>query len=130
MDSLVGEILHIPERFTVLVVIENEGINELGEVLRDKGYFVVQESKKKLILDNTFIKNIDIIILKGKNFLLSSNNIANKEKGFVDLYYAVTRLDYNISIPELSRIHESMHSNNMITKYRMKQSSKDRGIIT
>lgn len=39
---------HIPERFTVLVVIENEGINELGEVLRDKGYFVVQESKKNL----------------------------------------------------------------------------------
>ena len=130
LDALVGEILHVPEQFTVLLVIEEAGMLELREVLSDKGYFVIQENEKKLIQQNVFKSKIDIVILKGKNFELASDRIAIKEKGFVDLYFAATRLDYEISIPELSRIYENMQRNETFTTYKMKQSAKDRGLIT
>ena len=130
LDALVGEILHIPEQFTVLLVIEEAGMLELQEVLNDKGYFVIQENEKKYIQQNLFRNKIDIVILKGKNFELASDRIAIKEKGFVDLYFAVTRLDYEISIPELSRIYENMQRNETFTTYKMKQSAKDRSLIT
>lgn len=130
LDSLVGEILHVPEQFTVLLVIEEAGMSELQEVLSDKGYFVIQENEKKIIQQSTFKSKIDIVILKGKNFELASDRIAIKEKGFIDLYFVATRLDYEISIPELSRIYENMKRNKTFTTYKMKQSAKDRGLIT
>lgn len=130
LDSLAGEILHVPEQFTVLLVIEEAGMLELREVLSDKGYFVIHENEKKIIHQNVFKNKIDIVILKGKNFELSSDRIAIKEKGFIDLYFAVTRLDYEISIPELSRIYENMKRNETFTIYKMKQAAKDRGVIT
>lgn len=130
LDALVGEILHVPEQFTVLLVIEEAGMLELREVLSEKGYFVIQENEKKLIQQNVFKSKIDIVILKGKNFELASDRIAIKEKGFVDLYFAATRLDYEISIHELSRIYGNMQRNETFTAYKMKQSAKDRGVIT
>lgn len=130
LDALVGEILHVPEQFMVLLVIEEAGMVELREVLSDKGYFVIQENEKNLIQQSVFKSKIDIVILKGKNFELASDRIAIKEKGFVDLYFAATRLDYGVSIPELSRIYENMQRNETFTIYKMKQSAKDRGLIT
>lgn len=130
LDSLVGEVLHVPEQYTVLIVVEEVGIDKIREALSDQGYFAVGEKDHKELGKIAMIKKIDVIILKGKNFDLASNRIAKKEKGFVDLYFAVTRLDYEVSIQELSRIYENMQRNKTITKYKMKESAKDRGIST
>ncbi|MDD2401878.1 MAG: hypothetical protein PHD60_06730 [Clostridia bacterium] len=130
LDALVGEILHVPEQFVILLVIEEAGMEELREVLNDKGYFVIQEKERNLIKQNIFKSKIDIVILKGKNFELAFDGIAIKEKGFVDLYFAVTRLNYGISIPEITRIYKSMQRNETFTIYKMKQSAKDRGLVT
>jgi len=46
------------------------------------------------------------------------------------LYYAVTRMEYGISIPELSRIYRNMKRNNSIAITKIKKSAKDRGIST
>ncbi|KJS86993.1 MAG: hypothetical protein JM58_05640 [Peptococcaceae bacterium BICA1-8] len=130
LDSLIGEILHIPEKYPVLLVIENEGIKEIQEVLNEKGFIVLTEKERKIIEKTTIKNKIDIIILKGKDFSLSDEHIAQKEKGFVDLYYAVTRMDYGISIPELSRIYQSMQRNNSIAITKLKNAARDRGIST
>lgn len=130
LDSLVGEILHVPEQFTVLLVIEEDGIEEMREILSNQGYFVILENEKNWFHQNSYKSKIDIVILKGKNLELEAEGIAVKEKGFVDLYYAITRLNYEISIPELSRIYENMQRNETFTAYKMKQSAKDRGLST
>ncbi len=130
LDSLIGEILHIPEQYPVILIVEEKGIDEIKEALNNKKVFTISENDKKLI-DNSIIKNkIEVIILRGKDFSLASEYIAHKEKGFVDLYYAITRLEYIFSIPELSRIYESMERNKSIIITSMKKSAKDRGIVT
>lgn len=130
LDSLVGEILHIPEKYPVLLVVEEAGIKEIQEALSEKEFFVLTEKDRNIIEKSTIKNKIDVIILKGKDFTVSVDNIAQKEKGFVDLYYAVTRMEYGISIPELSRIYQSMQRNNSIAATRIKNAARDRRIST
>jgi hypothetical protein len=60
---------------------------------------------------------------------LSHENIAIKEKAFVDLYYAVTRVNYGISIQELSRIYENLNRNKMISIAKIKDAAKVVGVV-
>jgi len=130
LDALVGEILHIPEQYPTILVVEQAGIYEIKEALNSKNFFVISEKEKKLFF-NDFIKNkVDVIILNGKDFSLVYEAIADKEKAFIDLYYAITRFEYGFSIPELSRIYESMERNKSITTIKMKKSAKDMGIAS
>ena len=128
LDSLIGEILHMPENYPVLIVIEESGIKEMQAVLNEKDMFVLTE-KDRAILETTILRNkVDVILLSGKDFSLETDNISQKEKGFIDLYYAVTRMEYGVSVPELSRIYQNLQRNNSITMAKMKAASKDRGI--
>lgn len=130
LDSLIGEILHVPEAYPVLLVVEEAGIKEVQDALSEKGLIVFTE-KEKGIIEKSVIKNkIDAIIFKGKKFSLSTGHIAQKEKGFVDLYYATTRMEYGISIPELSRIYQSLIRNRSLARAKLKDAARDRGIIT
>jgi len=130
LDSLIGEMLHMPEKYPVLLVIEEAGITEIQDILSEKELIVLTE-KDRNIIEKTTIKNkIDVIILKGKDFSLSVEHVAQKEKGFVDLYYAVTRMEYGVSIPELSRIYQSLHRNNSLAITKIKNAARDRGIST
>ena len=130
LDSLIGEILHIPEKYPVLLTTEEVEIKEIQEILSEKELIVFTE-KDRNIIEKTTIKNkIDVIILKGKDFSLSVEHIAQKEKGFVDLYYAVTRMEYGVSIPELSRIYQSLQRNNSLAMTKIKNAARDRGIST
>jgi hypothetical protein len=130
LDALVGKLLHMPEEFPVLLVVEESGLRAIQEELSEKSYIVLLE-KDKDIVDRPFLKNkVDVIILKGNDFSLSHDYIAQKEKGFVDLYYAVTRMDYGLSIPELSRTYQNLQRNESIATSKMKSAAKDRGIYT
>jgi hypothetical protein len=130
LDSLIGEILHMPEKYPTLLVVEAAGIKEIQEILSEKGFIVLTERERNIIEKTTVKNKIDIILLKGKDFSLSVDHVAQKEKGFVDLYYAVTRMEYGISIPELSRIYQSMKRNSSIAITKIKNSAKDIGIYT
>lgn len=130
MDALVGEIHHIPEQFPTLMVVEKKGLDEIKEALNKKGYFVLSEQEEHYLQNETLGNKVQVILLKGKDFSFAIDNIANKEKAFVDLYYAVTRLGYALSVPELLRIFESMQRNKSIATLVMKKAAKDRGIAT
>lgn len=128
MDSLVGEILHMPENYPVLVVIEESGMKEIQEVLNESDMIALTEKDRDL-LEKTILRNkVDVILLKGKDFSLATDNVSQKEKGFVDLYYAVTRMEYGVSVPELSRIYQSLQRNKSISMAKIKAAAKDRGI--
>ena len=128
IDGLAGELLHMPENFPTILVAESGGITQLLDVFSERGFLIVEEKNKEIIRNYYVHRNIDIILLKGKNFSLSTDNIADKEKSFVDLYYAVTRLEYPLSIQELGKIYESLKRKKQITNYRLKIAAKDRGI--
>jgi hypothetical protein len=69
------------------------------------------------------------MLLYGKNYVsLSSEGIAYPEKGFVDLYYAATRMKYPISPQELSRIFDSLVGDRDFSRIRMLDAAKDTGI--
>jgi hypothetical protein len=124
----VGEILHMPENYPVLIIVEESGMKEIQEILNEKEWIVFTE-KDRNIIDKLILTNrIDVILLKGKDFTFSVDNISQKEKGFVDLYYAVTRMEYGVSIPELSQIFQNLQRNNAIVKSKMKNAARDRGI--
>ncbi|MBM7560937.1 DUF6577 family protein [Fusibacter tunisiensis] len=128
LDVLVGEVLHIPEQYPVLVVVEENETKAVKKLLDEQGWFALTEKDKNHIIDPVIKSKIDVIILSGKNFDLAYENLALKEKGFIDLYFAVTKLDYLLSINELSRIYESLIRNNSIVMSKMNVSAKDRKI--
>lgn len=66
---------------------------------------IVLTEKGHEILQKTILKNkVDVILLKRRNFFLAIDYISHNEKGFVDLYYAITRMEYGVSVQDLSRI--------------------------
>lgn len=130
LDSLIGELLHIPEQYPVILIVENDWVEDIKEILSNNNLFIVSEKDKRLLDDESIRKKIDVIILRGKDFSLALDNIADKEKGFVDLYFVVTRFEYGISIPELSRIYESMTRNHSFAMNKMIKAAKERGINT
>jgi len=129
LDALVGEVLHVPEQYPVILVIEEEGINDISDVLNAKDFLAVKAREKELLSNLSLKAKVDVILFQCKDFTLSNEGIAIKEKAFVDLYYAVTRLDYGISIQELSRIYENLNRNKMISMAKIKNASKDIGVM-
>lgn len=128
LDVLTGEMLHVPEQFPVLLVAEEIAFDDLTEAFSNKGYLVLTEKNRAALKDKTIRKKADVFMIRGKDFSLAINGMAIKEKGFVDLYYAVTRFEYIVSVPELSRIYKSMMRNEAATVFKMKKAAKDRGI--
>jgi len=130
LDSLIGELLHVPEKYPVLLVLEESGVNEIQEALSNMDFIVFTEKERSIAKKAKILNKTDVYILKGKTFTLSVDHIAQKEKGFVDLYYAVTRMEYGISVPELSRIFQNLQRNQALAALKMKHSARDRGIAT
>jgi len=130
LDSLIGEMLHIPEQYPVLLVVEQEGINEIQHILSEKDLLVLTERDRSIIGESPVREKIDVFILKGKDFSLSTDYIAQKEKGFVDLYYAVTRMEYGISVSEMYRIYQNLLRNFTLAPFKIKAAAKERGITT
>ena len=128
IDALIGELLHIPETYPIIVIVEEGGIIEIKEYLEDENYSVLIEQNKAIMKEQFLKKHTDVIILSGKKFDLSYEGVANKEKAFVDLYYAVTRLDYSFSLQELYRVYESMTRKKNITNTEFIKASIDRKI--
>lgn len=128
IDSLIGEVLHVPESYPVLVVMEEAGMKEIQETLGARDLIVITEKDRIFTKDSFLGKKVDAYLISGRDFSLASDSIALKEKGFVDLYYAVTRMDYIVSVPELSRIYQSLLRNQTIAMARFKTAAKDRGV--
>ena len=128
LDALVGEVLHVPEQYPVILGIEQGGINETNEVLNAKEFLVVKSDEKEVLSNQALRSKVDVILIPSRNFTLSCENIAIKEKAFVDLYYAVTRLYYGISIQELSRIYENLNRNKMISIAKIRDAAKEMGV--
>ncbi|NLD05940.1 MAG: hypothetical protein GX672_08655 [Synergistaceae bacterium] len=129
IDALIGKMQHIPEQYPVVMVVEQKSSSVIREGLITKSKVVISKEDVKNINRNLSMVNVDVILLSGKNFsVLSSEGMAFPEKGFVDLYYVVTRIKYPMSMQELSRTYESLTRHKSFSQIRILDAAKDTGI--
>jgi hypothetical protein len=130
IDILSGDLLHLPERFPVIIVMEASGFNEIQEELIRSEFTVMTVKDYQSNFDRQFVSNFDVILMRGRNFQLASNGIAVKEKAFLDLYYAVTRMNYVYSIEELNRTFDTLTRKEAISPFRIRAAAVDLSIGT
>lgn len=65
---------------------------------------------KKMYEDAMFSgsHNMQVILYTTEDFQYSSEGLASIEKAFVDLYFAITRNGYPLSLQELVRIYQNL----------------------
>lgn len=109
LDVLQRFMQHVPESYPNLLFIQKGTAEEILPVLRDRGYSIIPGAKTSELLELIPESSTGrIIYYETENFGDSKNEIATIEKAFVDLYYAVTRDGYPLSLQELVRIYENM----------------------
>jgi len=129
IDALIGKMQHVPEQYPVIMVVEKKSMPQIREELITDSRIVVSIDNAKMLNKNLSVDKVNVMLLYGKNYVsLSSEGIAYPEKGFVDLYYAVTRMKYSISPQELSRIFDSLVEGRDFSRIRMLDAAKDTGI--
>ena len=128
LDGLSEDLLHFPENFPVIAVTEKAGLLELQEELINNQLTVMTQKNYSSKFDRIFSNNFDVILLQGKNFELAKQGIAVKEKAFIDLYYAVTRMNYAFSVQELERTFDTLIRKKAIMSFRIKEAAKDLSI--
>ena len=129
IDALIGKMQHVPEQYPIIMIIEQKSLSLIRQELVTSSRIVVSKDDAKTLNRNIFIDDVNVILLYGRNFLeLSSQGIAFPEKGFVDLYYAVTRMKYPMSLQELSRTYENLTRHKTFSQIRMSDAAKDVGI--
>ena len=80
------------------------------------------ESEVDMLADEKTRGLIKIVILTSNDFALQKGHFAVVEKAFVDLYYAITRLEYPLPIEELPHLLSLFNMN----AFRFKKATKDR----
>lgn len=128
LDGLLEDLLHLPENFPVIAVTETAGLRALQEELIGNQWTVMTQTDYSDKFDRLFSNNFDVILLQGKNFELAKKGIAIKEKAFIDVYYAVTRMNYAFSVQELERTFDTLIRKKIIMPYRLKEAAKDLSI--
>lgn len=121
LDILSVFMEHIPESFPVLLFGDKYSIDEIYQVLRANNIDIITDVNKKNYLQIRQLSSVkEIALLKSTTeFSYSKNGIASFEKAFVDIYYAVTRNNYPLSIQELARIFINMKRRIMLNSSRI-----------
>jgi len=110
LDILSVFMEHIPERFPVILFVERNNINEIVDLLIENGIDTLTNLKGDTlsILRQLYSTKEIVLVYKTNEFKYSNKGRASIEKAFVDMYYAVTRKGYPLSIQELARIYLNM----------------------
>ena len=89
LDILAKYMLHIPEQYPVIAFIEKAAKEEIYAMFSG-GH------------------NMQVILYTTEDFQYSSEGLASIEKAFIDLYFAITRNGYPLSLQELVRIYQNL----------------------
>ncbi len=110
LDILSIFMLHVPEKYPVLVFVDKYSVSDIIEHLRASKINAIDYSKVRRYPEISDLVLIGDIVLLGitREFSYAENGIATFEKAFVDLYYEVTRKKYPLSLQELVRIYSNL----------------------
>lgn len=122
LDILSKYMQHVPEQYPVIVFVEKEAKEEIHDNLSFKGIDVVEPTQIKKMYEDAIYSgnnNIQVILYPTGNFSYSEDGLATIEKAFIDLFFAVSRNGYPLSLQELVRIYQNLSRLGNIDKKKM-----------
>lgn len=111
LDILAKYMQHVPEQYPVIVFIEKEAKKEIYDSLMFKGIAVLEPLQLKKMYENSIFSgnnSMQVVLYATDNFTYSEEGLATVEKAFVDLYFAISRNNYPLSLQELVRIYQNL----------------------
>ena len=110
IDVVVNFMQHIPEEYPIMLFVEKSSEMDVIKMLKENKVTMVKANAVKELDDNYVytIMRPKVIIYLTDNFNYADNNIAFIEKAFIDLFYAITRNYYPMSLQELGRTYSNM----------------------
>lgn len=121
IDIVLKFMQHIPEEYPVMLFVKKNTEEEIIRLLKENEIIAIKANMMKN-LDSNYINSImrpNVIIYITDNFSYSENNVALTEKAFIDLFYAITRNAYPMSLQELGRTYSNMIRLGAIDKQKM-----------
>lgn len=121
IDVVLKFMQHVPEEYPIMLFAEKTSEAEVIRLLKENDITTIKANSVK-DLDNNYIYSImrpNVIIYLTDNFDYSENNVAFTEKAFIDLFYAITRNAYPVSLQELGRTYSNMIRLGAIDKQKM-----------
>ena len=124
LDCMNGLGFKVDGQYPVIICVRKECLKDVQLLLMREFDLAITEEEKELLGDENLRRRIQFVVLKSSDFALQKEHFAFKEKGFVDLYYAVTRLEYPLDVAELPHVLSLISPN----AYRFRRATKDRGL--
>ena len=130
-DVVLKYMQHVPEQFPVVVFVEKDAKTVIIDDLRRNGIVVMEPTElkdayEKLVFSGS--DSVSAVIYVSSNSDYNDSGIATPEKAFLDLYYAVTRNGYPISVQELARIYQNMVRLGTLDKKKLLAASTKRNL--
>lgn len=110
IDVVIKFMQHVPEEYPIMLFAEKNSETDIIQLLEKKEIRIVKANSVK-DFDDDYVYSImrpDIVLYLTNNFDYAENNIAFTEKAFIDLFYAITRHAYPMSLQELGRTYSNM----------------------
>jgi len=110
IDVVIKFMQHVPEEYPIMLFAEKNSETDIIQLLKDNKITVVKASSVKAF-DNEYVYTImrpNVILYLTDNFDYADSNIALTEKAFIDLFYAITRNAYPMSLQELGKTYSNM----------------------
>ena len=130
IDILVRYMVHVPEKYPVLVFVDRDAIEEADDLLKSQQInSIIGDKVPEYSKIYRLISLEEMVILRPtKEFSYAKDEVAEKEKAFVDLYYEVTRASFPLSAGELARIFLNMRRRNFIDEKRLSKIASRRNL--
>ena len=130
-DVVLRYMQHVPEQFPVVVFVEKDAKDAVIDDLRRNGIVVMEPTELKYTYEKLVFSgddSVSAVVYVSRNSDYNDRGIATPEKAFLDLYYAVTRNGYPISIQELARIYRNMIRLGTLDKKKLLEASVKRNL--
>ncbi len=110
IDVIIKFMQHVPEEYPIILFVEKNSETDIIQLLNKNKITVVKASSVK-DFDDEYVYTImrpNVILYLTDNFDYADSNIALTEKAFIDLFYAITRNAYPMSLQELGKTYSNM----------------------
>lgn len=124
LDCMNGLGFKVDGSYPVIVCVKPSDVKDVQLLLMREFDLAITEEEMDLLSEEGLKRRIQFVVLKSGDFTLQKEHFAFQEKAFVDLYYAVTRLEYPLDVSELPHVLSLIMPN----AYRFRRATKDRGL--
>ncbi len=124
LDCMNGIGFKVDGSYPVIVCTRRHLVKDVQLFLMREFDLAITEDEFNLLADPSVRNRIQFVVLSTSDFGMQKEGFAYAEKAFVDLYYAVTRLEYPLPVAELPHVLSLIKPN----EYRFRRATKDRGL--